>query len=92
MFQSCSPHTIRRRSLLHTFATRRPNRHAISGFKEARLRDCIVNFRLKDVEEAILADLLPSFWSLEYCPRFLAKSAGFRRHCTSTYTDSYAEI
>lgn len=44
-----------------TFTTRSTYSNLISGLKKLSLGDCVVDFGLKDVEEAFSADLLTGF-------------------------------
>jgi hypothetical protein len=46
-----------------TFSSRRSNCNTVPGLEKLSLGDCVVHFRLEDVEEAVLAYLLPGFWS-----------------------------
>jgi len=44
----------------NTFATRRSDCNAVSGLEKLRLGDGVVDLRFEDLEEAVLAYLLPS--------------------------------
>jgi hypothetical protein len=63
-----------------TFTTRSTYRDPISGLEKLGLGDRVVDFRLEDVEEALLADLLAGFGTFEDRTGFGAESAKFRGH------------
>jgi hypothetical protein len=44
-----------------TFSSRRSNSDTVSGLEKLSLGDRVVHFRLEDLEEAVLAYLLPGF-------------------------------
>ena len=67
----------------YTFAARRANSYAIAWLEELCFDDGVMHLGLKDIEEAVFANLLPSLGTSEHRPSIAAERAVPRRHCES---------
>ena len=67
-------------SIALTFTSRRTNSDAIAWFEEVRPSYGVMNFSLKDMEEAFFAYLLPCLGPFEDSPGTVAEATWSRRH------------
>jgi hypothetical protein len=72
----------------NTFAPRCSDCNAVSGLEKLSLGDGVVDLRFEDLEEAVLAYLLPGLLPPQYCFCILAEATALGCHGMGNFADA----